>query len=151
MDLGAMGVNSLFLLKLQDNASKAFIQLRSNAGRPPIVNGTVSGIRAKRNETKSNEVHWTVHNVASYNHTRSFATRFRRESDATTFLTLFNSFSTTAEVDAFLGVEAEKITQDDVQMEIEDQEANIDLNPDDDFNQFTQTWPEWHEMITPFD
>ena len=108
-------------------------------------------LRAKRNETKSNEVHWTVHNVASYNHTRSFATRFKRESDATTFLTLFNSFSTTSEVDAFLGAEAEQITQDDVQVEIEDQEANIDLNPDDDFNQCTQTWPEWHEMITPFD
>ena len=114
------------------------------------------------NETKSNEVHWTVHNVASYNHTRSFATRFKRESDATIFLNLFNSFSTTAEVDAFLEAEAEQITQDNVQVEIEDQEANvdlnpddqeanIDLNPDDDFNQCTQTWPECHEMIAPFD
>ena len=84
IDLGNMRVNSLLLLKdfsLDGTIdSKVYIQVRGDTGRPPIVNGTVTSIRAMQNENKTNEVHWTVYNAASYNHTRSFATRFLNES-----------------------------------------------------------------------
>ena len=158
VDLGNYNVNTLLLLKdiklETTEESKVYVQLRGATGRPPIVNGTVSSIRAKKNEYKNNEVHWTVFNSATYNHTRSFATRFVNESDANRFLTLFNSNSTTTEVYELLQTEVNKIADDNESQskaqEVDD-EAEDSVNIDDDFNQCTQTWPEWHDINFPFD
>jgi hypothetical protein len=163
VDLGNMSVNDLLLLKdygLDETMdSKVYIQLRGDTGRPPIVNGTVTSIRAMKNERKTNEVHWTVYNAASYNHIRSFATRFLNESDALKFLTLFNSFATTAEVNDCLKAEVGKIEQDQEEVRSNedhskahalDEEAD-NTTLDEDSIQFTQNWPDWHDMSMPFE
>ena len=164
IDLGGMGVHSLLIL--QDNSpdsdpSKVYLQVRSHSGRPPIVNACITRIRAIRHEKKRNEIHWTVHNVASYDHTRTFATRFKHERDASSFLTLFNAFTTTVEVNEWLVNEEERlekvstnsVTDDEEQGEVNEcqnvlDEADDSLN-DDDFNACTQNWPDWHDISIP--
>ena len=165
IDLGGMGVNSILLLQDKSpdsDLSKVYIQVRSHSGRPPIVNACITRIRAIRNVKKRSEIHWTVHNVASYNHTRTFATRFKRESDALSFLTLFNSFSTTVEVNEWLvkgeewleQVSTNSVTDDEEQGEVDECQNALDEADDspndDDFNACTQNWPDWHDISIPF-
>jgi hypothetical protein len=161
-----MGVHSICILQDEtpdgDN-SKAYIQVRSHSGRPPIVNGVVTSIRAIRNEKKSNEIHWTVHNVASYSHTRAFATRFKHVSDAEEFLLKFNDSFTTAEVDEWLTKQEIKLAGDASEQESDEKGQGkneegenelgeaIDNDFGDEFNECTQNWPDWHDMSTPFD
>jgi hypothetical protein len=75
-------------------------------------------------------------------------------------LTLFNAFATPAEVNDCLRAEVEKIEQDQEEVRSKEDEEIVvhvldekdnDTPLDDEINQCTQNWPDWHDMSMSFE